>query len=182
MEKQEHSQLEFFSETQGKVGLTQPRPRMDILGSMRSHEKKILLTISFLIVGIVSFSLGVEKGKRVSSLAVPKSTALSIARKEPAPKAEPAQPAAALKQAPAVTQPTDNLQAYTIQIACYLNRNSAETEAMAFKKRGLNALILSKGKYQVLCVGNFPSRESAQMLLSELRKQKRYQDCTIRRL
>ncbi|MFA6349383.1 MAG: SPOR domain-containing protein [Candidatus Omnitrophota bacterium] len=192
MEKQEHSQLDFFSQSQGEAGLSQPKPRIDLLGSMRSHEKKILLIISFLIVGAVSFSLGVEKGKRIASLAplktnptfdiaksnIARPAVLPAKQQAPAPKAQ----TAYTRIAPLAAKTNITLQAYTVQIASYLSRNSAETEALAFRKRGLSPLIISKGKYTVLCVGNFSSRESAQLLLSELKKQKKYQDCTIRRL
>ncbi len=191
MEKQEHSQLEFFSQEQGEIGLTQPKPRIDFLGSMRSHEKKILFIISFLIIAAVSFSFGVERGKRIASIAASKNSAtfdiakaraakpVTLARQEITPKV--LQPVYLQKQ-PLATQPINNLQAYTVQIASYLSRNSAESEALAFKKKGLSVLILSKGKYTVLCVGNFSSRDSAQLMLTELKKQKRYQDCAIRRL
>ena len=48
------------------------------------------------------------------------------------------------------------------------------------KKKGLSTLVLPKGRFIVLCVGRFSDKQTAQPVLTELKKQ--YRDCFIRRI
>lgn len=59
---------------------------------------------------------------------------------------------------------------YTIQIASFKNKESAKKEARILKNNGFTALILPKGSYNVVCVGNFENKEKAEKLLTEIRK------------
>ncbi len=165
MEKVNSPQLELFSQQQNNSAETKSAGfNFSFFNYMRGYEKTILLIIAFLTIGIISFSLGVEKGK---------------GQKIPVTKEIAAPPKI---QQPAVKQEEAILQGYTIQIASYQARESARKEAELLKKKGLNPIILSKGKYSVLCVGSFSNREKAQALLLELEKNKRYKGCIIRRL
>ena len=69
---------------------------------------------------------------------------------------------------------------YTIQLASYKKESSAKKEAEALKKKGFLPLVLNKGEYTIVCVGNFKYKNNASPLLPELRK--RYQDCFVSRL
>lgn len=73
-------------------------------------------------------------------------------------------------------------QNYTIQLASCRTKVSAQKEAELLRKSGFSPLILSKGSYIVVCVGNFSNQQAAKTLVSELKKRKRYQDCLVRRL
>ena len=59
-------------------------------------------------------------------------------------------------------------------------RPQAQKEADSLKKRGFAPLILPKGTYTIVCIGNLSDQKTAKPLLSELKK--RYQDCFMRRL
>jgi len=193
MDKENNSQLELFSRGKAYGDTKSGATHKSFLGYIRGYEKTLLMIIAFIITVIVSFSLGVEKGKRTQ-------IANSGTRLDLALKAQPA----AVKTAPLPAQPA-KLPApqpqpvlekrnvipqqesqeymhnyYTIQLASYQNKTSARKEAEALKKRGLTPLIMSKGKFSVLCVGNFPNKKTAESLLVELKK--RYRDCLIRRL
>jgi len=69
---------------------------------------------------------------------------------------------------------------YTVQVASFRTNSYAQKEVDLLKKRGYKAITLNKGEHIILCVGNFPEKEEAQALLSELSRY--YKDCRIRRL
>lgn len=178
VERKNYSQLELFSQSEDP-GRRINNGRNFFLGYVRSYEKAILLSICFIAAGIISFSLGVEKGKR---LAVSKSIIrLDLAAKTPKPDSQKNSLQATVSKplAPAINKNND-LQNYTIQLASYQSKTYAKKQAELLKKKGFTALVLPKGNYIILCVGNFANKETARPLLSELRKT--YQDSFIRRL
>ena len=177
MEKQSNPQLELFSQVSDS-GRSGGREHNPFLTRVRGYEKIILIIIVVLVTGIIAFSLGVERGKNIALTGrqdVPElakeqnnspASQVIVKREE------------ALKQiaAPALQQPG----AFTIQVASFKTRVNAQKEAEFLKRKGYTALIFNKGAYVILCVGNFPNKEAAQPLLSELNK--RYESCIIRRL
>lgn len=175
MERKNYSQLELFSRAEDS-DKKRNDARNSFLGYVRSYEKVILLFICFMVTGIISFSLGVEKGKHLTisqgNLQL-EATNLkmgsqnmnqTIVLKELAPKID-------KNSAP---------QNYTVQLASYRSKSYAEKEAEQLKKKGFKALVISKGSYSIVCVGNFANKEMARPLLSELKKA--YRDSFIRRL
>ncbi len=180
MEK-EYDQLELFS--QGSVGnQAKPYASKAFLSYLSRYEKVVLIIIGFIITGIASFSLGVEKGK--NSVMLKTDSRLDIAVKP-----IPAEVSVPVSRQLTKTQQDlpvkkeevkEYIQNYTIQVASFANKENAQKEADILKRKGLSALILSKGKFCIVCVGNFSKREEAETLLAKLKKQ--YQDCRIRRL
>jgi len=171
MEKETGNQLELFSKPKDEFKL--PGNRFDkayFTKYIWGYEKTILIVIAFLVTGIVSFSLGVEKGRRAQvnqpgimaskpQILQPQSETGTVAK----------QPVALPLQ-----------EAYTIQVASFKANSYAQKEVELLNKRGYKAVTLNKGEYIILCVGNFPSKEQAQSLLLELNRY--YKDCRIRRL
>jgi len=195
MDKKGHTQLELFSQGKSTAGLM-PTARHSFLGFIWNYEKTILIIVGFIVTAMVSFALGVEKGKKVAALKS-QSRAFMASSEDAAKQVSPpvaapvqAKPQPRLKPAPlpkeeeAVVVPAvatgESLVSYTIQVACFKKETSAQKEIDVLKKKGLVASILSKGQYLVVCVGNFIQKDEARSLLSELKK--RYQDCFIRRL
>lgn len=174
MQKVNYPQLELFSKTEG-YSETKKIERLNnsFFGYIRIYERITLILIGSAIMSIVSFSLGVERGKKLALTAKSESITGPKVESVPAPESQ------------EIIQPPIHKDApvnYTIQVASYENKASAEREAETLRKNGLLSLILAKGKYTVVCVGNFSNRETAKALLSELKKQKRYRDCLIRKL
>lgn len=193
MNNRNSSQLELFSQSLG-YSESKGRLRGYFWRRIWVYEKVILFTIGFIITAVIAFSLGVEKGKR---LAVLNNDARFDIAKTKQPNAQAARPKysstqeqPSVEKKPQIAIPKsktatplksrDNLQNYTIQLASYKTRTSAQKEAEVLKKKGFNPLIVSKGAYAVLCVGSFRDKENARVLVSELGKQ--YRDCFIRRI
>ncbi|MDD3344984.1 MAG: SPOR domain-containing protein [Candidatus Omnitrophica bacterium] len=67
-EKEDYLQSELFSQD---TGARQYRPRSAGAGSLftriRGHEKVLLSAMALVLLSILSFSLGVERGKRLAS-------------------------------------------------------------------------------------------------------------------
>ncbi len=178
MERQTNPQLELFSHS-NEAATFNTSPRNPIMERIWNYEKTILIIIAILITGIVAFSLGVEKGKRaILNEQQPQPLAL-IKQQNTVPKTPMVvrKEEAVVKQAPSVIQQQG---AYTIQVASFKTRANAQSEAEALKKKGFNPALFSRGGYVILCVGNFPNKETAQLLVKELNK--RYGNCQIRRL
>jgi len=71
-------------------------------------------------------------------------------------------------------------KAYTVQVASYANVREAQRQAGVFRSQGIEALVLPKGKYVIVCVGRFSARQEAEAASVNLRK--RFKDCLIRSL
>ncbi|OQX81494.1 MAG: hypothetical protein B6D56_02130 [Candidatus Omnitrophica bacterium 4484_70.1] len=72
------------------------------------------------------------------------------------------------------------LKKYVIQVATYRNKRLAQKEKKLLEKRGYPVILSRKGKYMVIFVGKFSTKEEAQKKLKYLKS--RYKDCFIRRL
>lgn len=180
--KEDYQQLELFSQGREPSRATPTRFSGLFMRYIRAWEKIILTIIVFVASGIVFFSLGVEKGKRISVLKT--GSRLDIALKAlPQPAPQQSAPAAEIKkEAPAPEKEEVQYEArnYTIQVASFTNRTSAQKEASRLKTKGMSVVVLPKGKYLIVCVGSFNKKEEAQSTLSKLKKN--YQDCIVRRL
>jgi len=185
MEREGSSQLELFSRS-GEISNSKHASDKSFLSYIRGYEKTILIIIGMVISCIISFSLGVERGKNIS-MNKPNSY-FDVAYTPQAPIVK-----AAEKQITVEAKSKDNIkinqqeqtqllekQGYVIQLASYKSKANAQKEIESLKKKGLSPVLVSKGNYAVVCVGNLFNRETAQSLLSELKK--RYRDCYIRRL
>lgn len=180
MDKKHYKQLELFSDAKSR-DLTRTRISKAFISYISKYEKIILVIIGFVVTGIAAFSLGVEKGK--SFVLLKTDSRLDIAVK-PKPSLSVSSPKQITKEQQYQPKEKDELreyiQNYTIQVASFLNRINAQKEAAILKRKGLSPLVLPKGKFSIVCVGNFAKRKEAESLLSKLKKQ--YQDCRIRRL
>jgi hypothetical protein len=186
MEKEENLQLDLFS--QGAKPQIKSLPEHERFFSfIRAYEKKIILGIGIVVTGLICFSIGVEKGKRIVYLKntqAPEDKAavtaavntLQAKRFEPLPIVS-VNTVSAQNTKKAVEY---GAAGYTIQLASYKTKAFAQKEAELLKKKGFSPQVISKGNYTILCVGKFPDKQTAQSLLVQLTK--RYQGCHLRRL
>ncbi|MFH1441548.1 MAG: SPOR domain-containing protein [Candidatus Omnitrophota bacterium] len=179
MERNERSQLELFNPPKNNTQ-TKTQDNFSLLGYIRNYEKIILFIICFIITGIISFSFGVEKGREYVNPTAKQRYDLAVGEEKTTniistPEIIPQK----VKEniAPEEEKTNNN---YTIQIASFKNKESAQKEAETLRKNGFTTLVLPKGSYNVVCVGNFENREKAENLLTKIRK--KYHDGFIRRL
>lgn len=196
MDKVNSSQLELFGQS-GEYGGSGASEKPDsFLLRMRMHEKAILFIFAFITVAIISFSLGVEKGKKIAfSNSLLERAALPVAEQKQGNQVDKrdlvySEEEALVKQAkdkPKLALDSGkkgkkDAKGYTIQVASYKTKEFAQKEAEFLKRKGFKPLFLTKGSYTVLCVGSFLDYNAAASLLGELKKEKRYSGCLIRRI
>lgn len=190
MEKENYSQLELFSSDSSPS----PQPSKSFLRYLRNYEKVVLVAIGCVVISVVAYSLGVKKGKRITAfksapvavdmaLLKPKAVVPAVANREIYTTSQPIK--IEVKDQAPVT-PRGNLaqvaqpKKYTIQVASYESKTKAQVEINKLKKKGFTPVLIPKGKYNLVCLGNFTSKKTAELMLSQLRKH--YRDCIIRRL
>lgn len=193
MEKNKYSQLELFTKSEGAQELNVSKP--GFLARIRNYERALLVVIVFIISSIVFYCLGIEKGKKMVSavgsfdlaandraskpaVVVPEAPAVNAAP-APAVKNIPVQNAA-VENIPKPVQALEAMGYYTVQVASYKNKQAAQKEVDFLKKNGYASLVISKGSYVVVCVGNFNNKEKAKLVMGKLKN--KYQDCMLRRL
>lgn len=171
MNKTSNGQPDLFLGAQDDPDLLSKRiERNSFVARIWKYEKSILLILGFMVVGVISYSLGVEKGRQdlVSAKTVRAGHQLVAAKEMAAP-------------APLVTPvPKRQEELFSVQVATFNARSHAQREVESLARKGFKAFILAKGKYFVVCVGKFSDKSSAQPVLSELSRN--YKGCYIRRM
>ena len=155
-------------------------------------ENIIVLTVLLFMGIIVSFSFGVEKGKRV---VLAKSDILSQGH-EVKPEALKVSEIPAEESTAVIAKQAENFvekrvtessilkglpeNFYTVQVASFKTRKYAEKEALNLKKKGYEIFIVQKGSYLVVCAGKFFEHDEAEGFSTKLKN--KYKDCLVRRL
>ncbi|MEW6074674.1 MAG: SPOR domain-containing protein [Candidatus Omnitrophota bacterium] len=183
MNKPNNSQLELFLGTGDPAAPVKRQEQNRALLFLRDHEKSILVIIGFLTTATLAYCIGIERGKKTAR--VYQTTFIDVASKpqDARPVKEEVGAVSSVKPAfvnDPVLKTNPTLDTYTIQVATFQTKKHAERAAVSLKSRGHSPIILSRGKYSIVCVGNFHNKEKARSLLSELKKT--YRDCYIRRL
>ncbi|MEI6438201.1 MAG: SPOR domain-containing protein [Candidatus Omnitrophota bacterium] len=201
------AQFEFFPNEVSKPDETK-RPHFMAARFNVSIENLVIFSIVSIMVVIFTFSLGVERGKRVALRdgaaqviddkvqAVPAvlSSDPSVAKgqgfttktmtKVTGEIAQVKGSDASLKVPATALPPQEAVgkpaSGYTVQVASYKSEKSAQKEVLALQKKGFQAFTLPKGQHIVLCVGNFQKREEASLYGKKLKGH--YQDYVVRRL
>ncbi|MBN1913498.1 MAG: SPOR domain-containing protein [Candidatus Omnitrophica bacterium] len=174
----DNKQLELFAQTKGEG--RNKKLSSSVLSSLWRYEKAMLLTISFIITCVVSFSLGVEKGKKATVLKIDSYIEIPQPSRMPEETEEQVSLAGEFKEELSKDRTQDSFSGYTIQVASYKTKKYAQKEAEQLKKKGYSALVLPKGRYIIVCVGNFSDKKAAQVLLPKLKN--KYRTSYIRRL
>jgi cell division septation protein DedD len=171
-----------------------------------SGENIVILVVFMVIAMVLSFSVGVEQGRRkvvVKRVAPTQSVASETPTAvEPAPVVVETDPMPSVAEVPILAaQPTlVNLleprliageqekvanfkkddKIYTIQVASFQKEKYANQEAEDLKKKGFEIIVLPKGKHSIVCVGKFAGHNEAKDFSKKLRT--RYKDCMVRSL
>jgi len=202
------TQFELFP-SGGRSALPNSRPRLFGAPLTLSLENFVILTIVIMMSMVLSFSFGVERGKRFLRAVHPTvptvtegasaaggdvvqassfSLAQTISESSPAgavvaPVLSSAVPAVALEPVPVVVSlpPEKSVDNfYTVQVASYKKGDYAKKEAIGLKQKGYDSMVVTKGEHEILCVGKFAVINEAKKFSQKLKKQ--YKDCLVRRL
>lgn len=153
-------------------------------------DQTIGLALVLLVIYVLTFSWGVEKGKRAShespavrpasaevlppvvapavvatvSRNLPAESVISVVPKEvPIPVAELPKPVA--KVAP---RPDGK---FTIQHVTYMTQSAADREIQKLAQKGYSSFVIPSGKHLQVCIAAFQSRQDATKILKQLRTQ-----------
>ena len=162
-------QLEFFRAKQYQSdGSKHKKQRQNFFGFIKLHEKAVSIIIIAFIISLISFSLGVEKGKKLTKQAQSK-TELEVEQI--------ISPEPLLEEKLEIKQ---DISRYTVQVASFKTKLYAQKEAKRLEKKGLRALVMPKGNYVIVCVGDFTEKKQARIAQNQLKD--KYHDCFIREL
>jgi cell division septation protein DedD len=137
-------------------------------------EKMVFTAIGVIMLMVIFFALGVEKGRSaaevspapaisVSSVRVPVVAAKSIAATNITPKVNP--PALSVK-APAVF---DKTKPYMVVAGAFSKQDLALKEVGKLKTAGLEAYVYYGEPYYLACVGSFQNKDAAGKILNKVR-------------
>lgn len=171
-------QVEFFGDLSGMA--KKPKKKRFILGKIAltlSYENLMILAIGLIMMFIVCYSLGVEKGRQLVKIntEVIETEQLKI---EETPKSKAPQP---LQKRPRVrvaqTQGQPKPPAY-IQVATFRTDKYAKKEMRRLKNKGYQSFLVLRGGFREVCVGGYRDKDQAREALQELKKM--YADCFLR--
>ena len=151
MEKQPELFGEFRESEQKKNGFLRGAPPEKTFVFTFSREKLILSFIAFIIAMAIMFAIGFEKGRKsAASRNVVRQARMVNINPEPSRTVLP--------------------KPFTIQVATYRSRESAQKEGIKIKGRGFPVIIIGiNGLYQIL-VGEYSTERDAQQALNVLKK------------
>ncbi len=163
-------------------------------------DTTVLLAVVIILLLTLSFSWGVEKGRRLTlqDLSAEKEIpgqATVTAIKEPTTDKSPQREQAEeeteiittvraieteIEEATKTKKIETEQVLYKIQVASFLTINSAKQEASRLKEKGFPVIIDQKGRYSVVYVGNFQNENEAKATQEKLKTT--YNDSILRRL
>lgn len=196
------SQFELFPGSPARSP-EKSRQRFTLAHVTLSFENLIVLGVVFIMLMVVAFSWGVEKGKRMIrndlKQAIGKEN-LQASNVYPNPEmtgeAEEKKETVSALYSPQEEEPSDNTavdpiqtqlvpekgvdKGYTVQVASFRKESFAQEETKALEGKGYEVFVLPKGKYYIVCVGTFAESREAKAFSQRLKL--KYKDCFIRSL
>jgi len=168
-----------------------------------SPENIIVLGVISVMVMVLSYSFGVEKGKVASDLNSPETIQtkeVSVQTSVPLAENVHLQGEAKIIISDSTIEPVidpevevreilpllvmekilNDSERFTIQVASFKLFRNASKEAETLQKKGFESFVLDKGKYSIVCVGKFTQKNEAKQFSGKLRQ--RYADFLVRRL
>ena len=174
-------QKELFEEFQkpaksrrGPLGIGAPHKVYNI---MLSNEQLILLIIGLIILLVICFSLGVEKGKR-TALAKKNQVVKIVVAEDIVTLPEASEQIQVQKEAKKVIPAKSSSSLFVVQLASYKDIVKARKEQESLRSKGYEAEVAGSGKYSVLYVVGFDNKNEANVARAKLKS--RYKDCFIK--
>ena len=142
-----------------------------------SWENLVLTAIVLIMLIALSFSFGVEKGKR---LAIKNERVLAPVYSD---KSQEKEPAAGLRAYPAESAPKAEeklVGAYTIQIMALKKSDDIQKEIVRLNRAGYDAFAVSSGSWHHVCIGRYATPADANRDLRSIKQ--RYPDSYVRKI
>lgn len=133
-------------------------------------EKLIFVSIGILMILVISFALGVERGKAISGMPIRIADPLPKALQIDAASAPVISKPVAARPAQASAMVAQSAPDYTVVAAAFSKESSAIKEMARLKKNGLEAFVYNSDPYYLVCSGSFIDKESAQKTLKRVRQ------------
>ncbi len=150
-------------------------PRAQKINIIVSQEKLIFFAIAIVILFIIIFSLGVERGKKIEATRYFKKAKYTQQTAEHEVKSENEKELKKIVTAIPVEQ-----KIFTVQVAAFKKLPQANEEVKKLKEKNDNVFIEKRGDYNIVYVGKFKNKQEA---LNKQNKLKiKYKDCFIRKI
>ena len=155
-----------------------------------SYENIVLLFIVFIMLLVIFFSLGVEKGKKIIRVDTAEK---GIPFAMQAPQAEEAEGfktpilktlesetlLEAISEDLEIIDASDN-RPYTIQVVAYKKENAAKKELDRLKREGHEEFVIPSNDWFQVCAGRYSNREASKKDLNTLKD--KYPTCYFRKI
>lgn len=168
-EKYQKELFEFESPKKPAVRFDNIFPRTDSAITL-TPEKLVFTAIGMIMLLVVFFALGVEKGKSsaIDKLAAEKMKGSEDVIAVPAVSVKPVQapPPAAVK----VKAAFDKTKPYMVVAAAFSREDFALKEVGKLKTAGFEAFVYYGEPYYLACVGSFQNKGSAGKILNKVRR------------
>lgn len=196
-------QKEFFEFEKPKKPLFRlPRifRRTDLDGNLKVSfglEKLLFISIALIMVAVIIYALGVERGKSISKkydiyaqpvvpvkISPPERESYTRIPPQTAGKPPVSVSAAAdeaVAKIAAIDRGTGEIS-YAIVTATFRNKEGAEKLGIQLRKEGFDAHTVESGQYFQVCVGSFRNKNGAEVQKQLRRIRQKYKDAYIRML
>ncbi len=146
-----------------------------------SHESLILGVILLIMVMILCFTFGVERGKRIGAIkASARRDAKNIEEGGVAPMTVPMRE----EEGISVNQEVVPLvqEVYAIQLITYKHEEYANKELDKLKRNGFEPFVVRSGRFFVINIGPYKNKDEALTILKEFERQAPYRSAFLRKL
>ena len=170
-------QLELFDNLEKSDKIKALKRETRDIKQLWRFKRWLFLIIYTIVVLIIGFSLGAEKGKG----GVKTTKIQRVSRKAP----KEISGKRDKKIAPETKRASvDTGYKYAIQVSTFKNLHSAETEKKTLEKAGLRVFLAKSGKFTRVLIGPFKAKKEAENNLKTIRKKysKRYPDCFVKKI
>ena len=149
-------------------------PKADFEGKVLitfTLERVIFISIGIIMLMVIVYAMGVEKGKSVDKVSIVSSAKVQPERLSQSQPVK-AQVLIAKPIAPAPESIRDVGKPYTIVAVTFTRKDTAAQEVNYLKKEGFDATVVQSDSYLLVCIGAYPDKNSSQskMALSKVRK------------
>lgn len=143
-------------------------------------ERVVFISIGFIMLMVIIYALGIEKGKRLSKTTTAQTTVPIIQPRISSPIIKPIEvkPPSETKidLVPMKSQTVQETKPYTIVAVTLTKKDGASLEVNRLKKQGYDAFVLQSDSYFLVCIGSYPDNTSAQSKKALSRIRQTYKD------